>query len=116
MTFRQILYALAVVLALSIGQVLFKQASVKFDIVGRGLLSSVLFNVQLLAGLMIYAIATFAWLSVIKEAPLRIAYPFAALAFVMVPILAHFFLGEPLSIRTFLGAMLIIIGVYVSVM
>lgn len=114
MTLQQIIFAIGTVLTLAIGQVLFKLASDKIDIAGKGLLNSFLLNPHLLIALAIYGLATFAWLFVIKGVPLRIAYPFAALAFIMVPLLAALFLGEPLSLKTFVGAGLIIAGVYIS--
>ena len=52
---------------------------------------------------------------VLKATPLRIAYPFAALAFFIVPVLSHFFLGEDLHWNTFAGAFLIALGVWVSI-
>jgi len=114
MTLKQSLYAFFTVLTLSIGQILFKQASAKLNIIEYGLLRSTLCNTHLVAAIFIYGVATFAWLLVIKDIPLSIAYPFAALAFVIVPVLAHFFLDESLSINSLVGAALIVIGVYIS--
>jgi len=115
MTIQQILGALATVLALSVGQVLFKLASGKLDFAGQGFWGSTLFNLPLMSALVVYGGATFAWLLVIKNVPLRTAYPFVALAFVIVPVLSYFFLDESLSIKTLIGAAFIFIGVCVSV-
>jgi len=115
MTIQQILGALATVLALSVGQVLFKLASGKLDFAGQGFWASTLFNLPLMSALVVYGGATFAWLLVIKNVPLRTAYPFVALAFVIVPVFSYFFLDESLSVKTFIGAAFIIIGVCVSV-
>lgn len=114
MSIRNILYVFCTVLTLSIGQVLFKKASEKINLTEYGLLQSTLYNTHLIAAILIYGAATFVWLLVIKDIPLSIAYPFAALAFVIVPLLAHFFLGEALSINSLIGATLIVIGVYIS--
>lgn len=115
MTILQILGALATVLALSVGQVLFKLASGKLDFADQGFWASTLFNLPLMSALVVYGGATFAWLLVIKNVPLRTAYPFVALAFVIVPVLSYYFLGESLSVKTFIGAAFIFIGVCVSV-
>jgi drug/metabolite transporter (DMT)-like permease len=47
---------------------------------------------------------------------LKQAYPFIALAFIIVPILGQFFLHEELSLNTMLGGVLILVGVCVSVL
>lgn len=102
------------VLALSVGQILFKLASASLEFSSSKFFSSLL-NSKLIIALIVYFIATFMWLFVLKVTPLRVAYPFAALAFFIVPILAHFFLGESIKWNTYLGASLIAIGVWVSV-
>lgn len=63
----------------------------------------------------VYAIATILWLIALKDIPLRVAYPFAALAFFIVPTFAHFLLGELVSWKTYAGAFIILLGVIVSV-
>lgn len=116
MTIRQTLLTILTVLMLSVGQVLFKYASGKIDIEGRGIFSGLLFNPAFAISIAVYAVATISWLLVLKVTPLRIAYPFAALAFIMVPIFAAIFLGETLRVTTFVGAAVIIIGVYISLL
>lgn len=103
------------VLALSAGQVLFKLSADQIELSASGLLPSLL-NPKLVLALAVYAGATAMWLVVLKLTPLRIAYPFAALAFVFVPLLAHGILGEQLHWGTFAGAALICAGVWVSVL
>jgi drug/metabolite transporter (DMT)-like permease len=101
------------VLSLSIGQVLFKVASNKLELNSSGLVRSLL-NPTLAIALLVYAIATLMWLLVLKQTPLRIAYPFAALAFVFVPFLAHYLLHEPMPWTTMAGALVICLGVWIS--
>jgi drug/metabolite transporter (DMT)-like permease len=55
------------------------------------------------------------WMIVLKDISLRIAYPFAALAFFFVPTMAYFVLGEKVSWNTYIGALIIAIGVTFSV-
>lgn len=115
MSWIQLGLTILTVLALSAGQVLFKLAADQLEFSASGLLPSLLSS-KLLLALTIYAGATAMWLVVLKQLPLRIAYPFAGLAFVFVPLLAHYILGEQLHWGTFVGAALICIGVWVSVL
>jgi undecaprenyl phosphate-alpha-L-ara4N flippase subunit ArnE len=114
MPLSQLSFIFLTVTALSAGQILFKMAASSFEFSVAGFISS-LVNIKLILALVVYFFATIMWLFVLKATPLRIAYPFAALAFFAVPILAHFLLGESLNWNTFAGAALIAIGVYVSV-
>ena len=114
MSLSQLAFTILTVLALSAGQILFKMAASNFEFSATGLVSSLL-NIKLIIALVVYFFATIMWLLVLKGTPLRVAYPFAALAFFVVPILAHFFLGETINWNTFAGASLIAVGVWVSV-
>ncbi len=114
MSLKQYWLILFTVILLSIGQILFKVASTKIDIANKGIWAGFLFQTNFLIALSVYGIATLLWLAVLKMMQLRVAYPFVALAFVFVPLLAYFFLGEPLKITTFIGAAVIMIGVYIS--
>lgn len=114
MSLLQLVFILLTVLALSAGQILFKMASSSFEFSIAGLAASLL-NIKLIVALVVYFFATIMWLLVLKVTPLRVAYPFVALAFFIVPILAHFLLNESISWNTFVGAILIALGVWVSV-
>jgi undecaprenyl phosphate-alpha-L-ara4N flippase subunit ArnE len=116
LTLRQTILTILTVMMLAVGQVLFKLASGKIDIENKGYWAGFLLNPTLLIALCVYGAATVAWLFVLRTAPLRVAYPFVALAFVIVPLLAAFFLGEPLRWTTFAGAACIIVGVWVSLL
>lgn len=63
------------------------------------------------AALSLYLFATVAWVLVLRTVPLSIAYCFAALGFVIVPVAAYFLFHEPLSLRYAIGTSLIIAGV-----
>ena len=63
--------------------------------------------------LTVYAFATILWLYILQRIPLSIAYPFSALAMVIVPILAVFIFGERLSWSYWLGASFIFIGIII---
>jgi len=115
MTLVQFIFIITTVMALSIGQVLFKAASSSLNFLGAEILYGLL-NIKLLAALMIYGFATIMWLYVLKTTPLRIAYPFMALAFLIVLVLANLFLGESMHWNTFAGAVIIGFGVWLSVL
>ncbi|WML89825.1 EamA family transporter [Thiothrix lacustris] len=113
MTFSQVVLIIFTVMALSVGQVLFKISSSQINFSLTGILPSLL-NIQLILALFVYFFATGMWLFVLKQLPLRVAYPYVALAFVIVPLLSHFLLNEKLQWNTFVGAALIFSGVWVT--
>ena len=101
------------VFLLSVGQVIFKLASKDVDLSYSGLIPS-LVSPRLAIAFLVYAFATILWIIALKDFPLRVVYPFAALAFFIVPTLAHFILDESLSWNTYVGAIIISLGVFVS--
>ena len=113
---KQLIFILLTVFMLAVGQILFKFAAGKMDIQNDGLVAAVFLNPALVIALTVYAVATLCWLIVLKGVPLRLAYPFAALGFFIVPLMSHFFLGEPLRWSSFVGAAIIMAGVYVSLL
>lgn len=114
MSLQQTAFTILTVISLAIGQILFKMASSTIEFNAKGFFSSLL-NTKLIMALLVYGIATIMWLAVLKAAPLRLAYPFVAIAFFVVPVLAHFLLDEAVGWNTFVGAVLIASGVWVSV-
>lgn len=104
------------VLGISIGQILFKLASPYFpSVLSWSSLFSFLFNKYLFSALIIYGFATILWVYALRLVPLSIAYPFMALAFIIVPVLGMIFLNEPFHWRMLMGAGLIIIGLIIIV-
>ena len=114
MSLRQLFSVLMTVLALSVGQILFKLAARDMR-EGEPLLQQVLLNFWLYVALAVYGFATIFWIVLLRQVPLQLAYPFVALAFFFVPILAYWFLGEALRWQSFAGAGLILLGVWVAV-
>jgi drug/metabolite transporter (DMT)-like permease len=116
LSLRWVALTLGCVLLLAIGQVLFKIAAGGWRVEGWSLATLRNFlSPPMLVALAVYAIATFAWVFVLRYVPLGAAYPLFSLAFVVTPLLAHFALGEPLAVRTLVGAAIIVIGVVVAV-
>jgi undecaprenyl phosphate-alpha-L-ara4N flippase subunit ArnE len=54
------------------------------------------------------------WLWILGRVPLTQAFAFFGLSFFFVPILAHRFLGDAITIQTWIGAAIIMIGIIVS--
>lgn len=114
MSLQNYLLTILTVLALSAGQILFKLAA-------RGLggaeplLRQVMVNHYLWISLAVYGLATVFWIGLLRHIPLNVAYPFVALAFFFVPVLGHWILDEPLRWQNMLGALVIVMGVWISV-
>ena len=114
MSLQHFTLTILTVLALSIGQILFKLAA-------RGLagteplVQQILVNHYLWVALAVYGVATAFWIGLLRQIPLHIAYPFVALAFLFVPLLGHWVLDEPLRWQSLLGALVIVVGVWISV-
>ncbi len=102
-------YTLLCVLCISIGQLLFKKAAA--DLPTTLSLMGLMQNGWLIAALTLYGITTLAWIWILRQAPLHLAYPFMGLAFLIVPTLAWLLLGEPIGWRTLAGGALILAGV-----
>jgi undecaprenyl phosphate-alpha-L-ara4N flippase subunit ArnE len=115
MSLVQFALIILTVFALSTGQILFKLAATSFTYNPNSIIASFL-DMKLIIALLVYAVATVMWLMVLRSMPLRLAYPFVALAFFIVPIMAHYLLGEALNWKTFAGAALIGVGVWISIL
>ena len=63
--------------------------------------------------LCVYAIATIFWLYLLQRIPLTLAYPFTALAMVIVPILGIYLFGEKVTNNYWIGAILISSGIVI---
>ncbi len=112
---RQLLELLSFPVAIAAGQILFKRAASQ---VGSGMSMSWLLDVARLPSMWIavtlYAAATVLWVRILTTVPLSRAYPFVALAFVLVPAAGYLFFQETITPRYALGTALIIAGVFVA--
>ena len=115
LTLRQTFFFAAFALLLSVGQILFKKASTVFDgdsVIGG--FTSLLSSVHFWSAIVLYGGSTVLWIWLIRDTPLNRAYPFVALAFVLVPILAYFVLNEGMTRAGVAGSALIVLGIVVS--
>lgn len=116
MTLGNVILILVCVLGISAGQILFKLASSSIPValdVNAWLHFAA--NKYFIGALAIYGAATIGWVIALKRVDLFMAYPFMALAFIIVPCASYYLLGEPLTSRTFIGASLIVAGLIISV-
>jgi drug/metabolite transporter (DMT)-like permease len=108
-------YALCagLVMALAVGQVLFKICSSRigglFDLL-RSTSTLAIFAVAIV----IYAGSTLGWILVLRTISLSQAYVFMSASFIAVPVLSYFILGEQLSPQLILGSVVICAGVIIA--
>lgn len=97
------------------GQMLFKLSAMRLR-ASEGaseLVTLLTFPVFWLA-IAVYGAATIVWIVLLQYVPISRAYPFLALGFAVVPLLAAAFFGEALSARVLLGSGLIIAGIWLA--
>ncbi len=101
---------------LAAGQTLFKFSALGMGTKGASPASflSLLAMPVFWAALVLYGFATLLWIYILQQVPLSRAYPFAALGFVIVPVLSVLFFSERLNVTYALGALLIVAGVVVT--
>ncbi|MEE9455504.1 MAG: hypothetical protein V3V13_14155 [Paracoccaceae bacterium] len=98
---------------ISIGQILFKLVSGGIEEFSIATVARLALDPLFILAISIYAAATILWIFVLRAVPLSIAYSFMGITYMTVPVLSALFLNETLSLRSFIGAALIISGVLV---
>lgn len=102
-------------LLLATGQLLFKATAERSPPIGRlADLQHLFSHSTFWLALVLYGLATLWWVFLLQRVALTHAYPFAALAFVLVPFGAAAFFGERLSGGVLIGAALIVAGICVT--
>ena len=107
----QIGLALATVVLIAVGQVLFKALGV--ESVAAGLMSPRALVLVIAAG-MLYAAALVAWIWLLRTAPLARAYPYMALSFVLVPLMSAVVFRESISAQYVIGITLVVAGIVIA--
>lgn len=101
--------------AMSTGQLLFKAAAqlgaTEPSLHAR--LVAIIANGYFLTALVLYVGLTVLWVWILTFTPLSYAYPFAALAFAITPLLAAAVFGDPVSLRLMLGCAFVVVGIIV---
>lgn len=97
----------------SVGQVLLRAASLlAAHGTQTGLRAWV--NTTTLVAFVVYGSAMVLWMWILSRVPLSQAFAFFGLSFFLVPAIAHRFLGDTVSINTWVGAAIIMIGIVVT--
>lgn len=110
-----ILGLLIYILGLVAGQMLFKLASASIDNAGtsRDLVVSIVGNPMLwVAGALYFALSVY-WVWLLSFTPMSRAYPFQALAFVLIPLAGVVLFSEPFTLRLGIGIAVIVAGVVI---
>jgi drug/metabolite transporter (DMT)-like permease len=100
--------ALACVVMISTGQLLFKMVAARLaaDAISVGAVR------LFLVAMAIYGIATIAWIFVLRYVPLSNAYPLMAMSFILVPLGSRIVFGETLAPLYWAGVALLVAGVF----
>ena len=100
-----------VIVMLTGGQLLFRQAAVSTPpLHSLAAVARLLLNPAFLLAMVIYGAATLLWVRVLQKMPLWQAYPFMALGFVVVPVVALLTSRGTVSVRFALGLVLVVSG------
>tara|TARA_B100000686_G_scaffold331260_1_gene394560 strand:+ start:16492 stop:16824 length:333 start_codon:yes stop_codon:yes gene_type:complete len=107
---------------MSVGQVLFKKTALTLSLSMAaqnsplGFIEGIVKALSvpwLYLALCVYAMATVCWLYILQRVPLSLAYPFSALAMVIVPIIAIYLFGEKLNWSYWIGVFFIFTGIII---
>jgi len=66
----------------------------------------------IISGMAMHVCALVIWLWALSRVDITFAYPFLALGFVLVSLLAYFWIGENMPLLRIVGMMIIILGMY----
>ncbi|MFN7662348.1 MAG: EamA family transporter [Alphaproteobacteria bacterium] len=97
---------------LCLGQLLLKKSALILNTLPNPLYLAK--NPFFICALACYGLSMLSWIHVLQFLPISRAYMFVSSAFVVLPILSHYFFNEPLSPRFFMGAAFIIAGVILT--
>ncbi len=104
----------------TLGQLLLKSGMTSVGRLGAGALQQPVQTVLAIAstpvvwlGLACYGFGAVLWLVVLSRLDLGYAYPLLALSYILIPLLAHFLLGETIPPLRWVGIAVIFIGVVI---
>ena len=115
LTLGQLVGLVTFAISMATGQVLFKLGATRVPPAEslEGWVS-LIFQPIVITALGLYGAATFLWLWLLQKIPLTTAYPFAALAFVLVPLGGWLFFNESVNLKYMGGVALILSGVILT--
>lgn len=91
----------------SVGQLEFKRGAGGFELNFYTLVT----NFHLMSGVILYVFSTVIYIYVLKEGRLSIIYPIIATSYIWTTLFARVFLNEPVNMVTWIGILLILMGV-----
>lgn len=69
-------------------------------------------NLQVVAGLALYALGAVVWLLVLAKVDVSFAYPFVGLGFILTMLLGWWWLNEPVGLARLIGTLMVASGVF----
>ena len=63
-------------------------------------------------GILVYALNFFLWIAILSRVELSVAMPVGSTSYVIIPLVAMFFLGEKVSALRWVGILLIVAGIH----
>lgn len=70
-------------------------------------------NYFIIAGYSLYILSFLLWMQILKTTPLYLALSGASVIFITIAFGSHFFLSEPLTLKSLVGTILVASGVYI---
>lgn len=68
-------------------------------------------SIPVLLGLLLYALGAVTWMLVLANAQVTQAYPFVGIGFIIILVLGHVFLSEPVTLLRVAGVALVLVGI-----
>ncbi|MDA8234511.1 MAG: EamA family transporter [Clostridia bacterium] len=99
------------VILLVTGQVLWKYGLDKLGGINAGNWLQVVTSWPILAGMVLYVLATGVWFVILSRANLSVAYPMQSIAYVLGMVAGFVFFKEAIPLNGWLGGLLVIMGV-----
>tara|TARA_B100000242_G_C42668224_1_gene313449 strand:+ start:7 stop:375 length:369 start_codon:yes stop_codon:yes gene_type:complete len=99
--------------SMGLAQVIFSLASDQIfsNLKNHNLFNSILKSHWIYIGLLIYILATIAWIWILSKVDLRFAYPIASLSIIFAPLIKSYYENMYLGFKYWLGLVVIIIGI-----
>jgi drug/metabolite transporter (DMT)-like permease len=107
---RYIIYALATVILISVGQVLFKLSSKDLKVENIHDIIGFIFNKYLILALLIYIFSTALWIFTLSKMELGYSYLLLSLSYPLILLLSNIFLHEELSSYKMLSVLFILLA------
>lgn len=95
------------------GQILWKIGLAEISLGSLKDIILAMFNKYIFGGLVIYAVATIYWFYLLKTHDLTKVYPLQSMSYIISMAAGYFILNEKISANTFVGTLIILIGVVV---